>query len=1115
VSPAAGCLAQLSASNSVTSLLWGGYLDSDHDGLDDRQEFLRGTNPMNPDTDGDGMSDGWEVAQGLNPLDPTDAARDSDGDGVPNVVEFQRGTDPGHPDSDNDGLTDYQELFIYHTDPNNAHTIDARLDDGAAVAAGLDPRYCGLLSTGDRYYYDPLDRLVGVDYTNGLSLAYAYDGNDNLVRQAYLSRDANTNGLPDAWELSRGLTNGMYADSDGDGYTDGQEWWAGTDPWNARRAPLDPLGPAGSNITAGIVFPFTPSNCVVAVGQLDGIGAEEIVVSADGSPGTNRNFLLILSQTAAGWTTQRVDVGSQGVTSLAIGRPANRDVPAIYVGLRGGLGSVVEVSSSGGQWVLNTVAPSFTDAAYVLGVRPGRDVLVSLSRINSPFTLPATPYCLTFAANVWKLTHLVAFLDTRSQRGLGLVSLPGLHGVPSHGVRLLDAGGLQVLGDEKFVPANAIWNSAYSRWFFQTTNQTTWEACQSYAQLFGGNLATVTDATLNTWLCDKFKSIGYFWIGLRRESLAPASGPWRWASGLPVTYLNWRSGQPNEGDECVALVLNDDRTWGDYNGTQNYPGVAETAAFVGPSLGTNEPPVFSRLPWRGHSLCAGDLRLTNALSIFYATVADTNRNYVLDAGDEFMLTEYLFTGTNLFTNCIQRIAFSGAALAPSYGLACVGVLYGNQQVLFTAEPDGRIFSWSATNATAPLTRQLFSRHHQGMAWHALAAARTLDPGQCLLGLRVDPATPNRCDVVLWPPVSQLSAPPDYPQTAPITQIMPAPNSATNLARVALCLWDGEADPARVTLQYQRPYETIWRPATIDLTGYLGTYPTGVTHIVTWNAALDLGPGFANTVQLRARAQDISLVGDWSGPVSYQVETVVGNNPRAYNDTAITVMNQPVDIDVLANDTVENGAPMIIYSVGPPAHGVAAISPNHKVRYTPAAGFVGTDQFIYTVTDGAAYSEATVTVTVTPADVWLLSPALNATNGYFSLLITGPPGAYRVLASTNLASWSDVGGVTNVTGVVSFTNVVPPGTRSGFYRAYLVQTAVGNNIVLGAPAFDAAARSFSMLVSGPPGAYRVQTSTNLTSWSDVGGVTNLTGTVPFTNQVPVNARARFYRAVLVP
>jgi hypothetical protein len=28
------------------------------------------------------------------------------------------------------------------------------------------------------------------------------------------------------------------------------------------------------------------------------------------------------------------------------------------------------------------------------------------------------------------------------------------------------------------------------------------------------------------------------------------------------------------------------------------------------------------------------------------------------------------------------------------------------------------------------------------------------------------------------------------------------------------------------------------------------------------------------------------------------------------------------------------------------------------------------------------------------------------------------------------------------------------------------------------------------------------------------VTNVTGTVPFTNQVPANARARFYRALLV-
>ena len=1039
VSPAPGCLAQLSASNTITALFWSGYLDSDNDGLDDQQELVLGTNPMNPDTDGDSIPDGWWAQWGLG---PTNGYAVAPGNLLTYFQKYRYGLNVSTNDTDGDGLTDYQELFIYHTDPTDAHSIDATLNDSAAVAAGLNPRCPSALTDGDHYYYDALDRLVGVNYTNGLSLLYAYDGNDNLVRQAYLARGPLTDGVAGLWEQVHGLTNGVFADSDGDGYSDVQEWWAGTDPSGASSVPADPLGPAGSNITGGIIFPFTPSNCVVAVGQLDGVGAEEVVVSADGTPGTTTNFLLILSQTTAGWTTQRVDVGSQGVTSLAVGQPANRSFAAIYAGLRqqGGTGSVAEVSCSGGQWTLNTLIRSTNDAAYVLGVRPGRDVVVSLAQSNA---LPGTPYYLGFAANSWTLTR--ADTNTTYQRGLGMVSLPGLHGVPSRGVRLLDAGGLQVLGDEAFVPTAAIWNPSYSRWFFQTTNSTTWQACQSYAQLFGGNLATITDSNLNTWVWNRFKSFGRVWIGLRRESLDPGVGPWRWASGLPLMYTNWWPGQPEDAKQEGGAELENGGaypgTWADYPVSTAYYGVAETAAVIGPSALTNEPPVFSRLPWRGLSLCAGDLRLTNALSILYATVADTNRNNVLDAGDDFMLTEYLFSGTNVFTYTIQRIPLSGTVLAPSYGLACVDTLSGNQQVLFTAEPDGRIFSWTATNATAPLTRQLFSRHDQGLAWHALAAVRTLDPGQSLLGLRVDPVTPNRCDVILWPPVSKLSAPPDYPQTAPITQILPAPNAGTNGARVDIRLWDGEADPARVTLQYQRPYETAWLPATMDLTGYLATYPTGVTHTVVWNAALDLGPGFANTVQLRARAQDISLVGDWSGAVPYQVTTLVGNHPHAYPDSAITDMNQWVDIDVLANDTVENSAPKFIYSVGSPSfyNGTVFTNFNSTVRYVPAWGFVGTDQFSYTLTDGAAYSEATVTVTVTPAVVVLALPALH-TNA-FSLLISGPAGAYQVLASTNLTAnltnWSLVAWVTNVSGTVPFSEAVPTDVPARFYRARLV------------------------------------------------------------------------------
>ncbi|KKR21815.1 MAG: hypothetical protein UT48_C0003G0023 [Parcubacteria group bacterium GW2011_GWE2_39_37] len=43
-------------------------LDSDRDGLLDKEELVWGTDPFNPDTDGDGMNDGDEIKAGRNPL---------------------------------------------------------------------------------------------------------------------------------------------------------------------------------------------------------------------------------------------------------------------------------------------------------------------------------------------------------------------------------------------------------------------------------------------------------------------------------------------------------------------------------------------------------------------------------------------------------------------------------------------------------------------------------------------------------------------------------------------------------------------------------------------------------------------------------------------------------------------------------------------------------------------------------------------------------------------------------------------------------------------------------------------------------------------------------------
>ncbi len=91
------------------------------------------------------------------------------------------------------------------------------------------------------------------------------------------------------------------------------------------------------------------------------------------------------------------------------------------------------------------------------------------------------------------------------------------------------------------------------------------------------------------------------------------------------------------------------------------------------------------------------------------------------------------------------------------------------------------------------------------------------------------------------------------------------------------------------------------------------------------------------------------------------------NPTAANYTIGTSPGQPIEIDVLANDTDPQGYALTVTSFGQGKNGTVTKNADGSLTYKPAAGFSGTDAFTYTIGDGAGgTASGTVQVSVTAA-----------------------------------------------------------------------------------------------------------------------------------------------------
>ena len=138
-------------------------------------------------------------------------------------------------------------------------------------------------------------------------------------------------------------------------------------------------------------------------------------------------------------------------------------------------------------------------------------------------------------------------------------------------------------------------------------------------------------------------------------------------------------------------------------------------------------------------------------------------------------------------------------------------------------------------------------------------------------------------------------------------------------------------------------------------GVIDVATGAVTRSDTADVAVALKATVANSLVMNNRVFDLVVKRNEYAPVA------VADSLTLDEDTNAT-------LNVLANDTDQNGDTLFVAAISSAGHGTTTLNPNGTVTYTPAANYNGPDSFTYTVGDGTGRSaEGNVSVTVTPVN----------------------------------------------------------------------------------------------------------------------------------------------------